>query len=86
MDNELTGSNLARAMLKRGYKKIWCAVTDENDRQAVTYLNGNDFTAYIVKFENECFYCDAGMEWLYAVPIKIREITQKEVTSIKKTC
>ncbi len=79
MDNELTGSKLARAMLRRGDKNIWCAVADESDQEAMADLNGNDFTAYIVRFENGCFYCSGGMPWLHAVPIKIVPITYHEL-------
>ena len=31
MDKKLRGSYLARAMLKSGYRNIWCAVDDESD-------------------------------------------------------
>ena len=86
MDNQLTGSDLTRAMLERDYQKIWCAVGDESDQQAVSDLNGNDFTAYIVKFQNGYFYCDGGMQWSYAVPIKIVPIKYTEAIYIEKTC
>ena len=86
MDNKLTGSDLTRAMLERDDPKIWCAVDDESDQQATSYLKGNDFTAYIVKFQNGYFYCDGGMEWLYAVPIKIRAITYTEALFITTAC
>lgn len=78
MDNKLTGSDLTRAMLERDYPKIWCAVDDESDQQAISDLNGNEFTAYIVKFQNGYFYCDGGMQWLYAVPIKISQVMESE--------
>ena len=59
MGNGLRGSNLTRAMLERGHKKIWCAIDDESDEQAMTAHDGNDFTAYIVlnrpDFIGECF-------------------------------
>ena len=32
MDNNLTGSELAHAMLRNGDKNIWCAVGDESDQ------------------------------------------------------
>lgn len=79
MNNELKGSDLTRALLKRGYKRVWCAVDDESDEQAIKYQCGNDFTAYIVSFNNGCFYCSGGMSWLFAVPIKIVAVTQQEV-------
>lgn len=74
MDKELRGSDLTHAMLRSGYKHIWCAVDDESDEQAMIDNNGNHFTAYIVSFKNGCFYSDGGMQWLHAVPIKIEEI------------
>ena len=79
MGNELRGSNLARAMLKRGDKKVWCAIDDESDEQAMTDLSGNDFMAHIVAFEDGFFYCAGGMQWLHAVPIKIVPIAQHEL-------
>ena len=82
VDAKLTGSNLTRAMLEHDYQKIWCAVDDESDQKATSDLNGNDFTACIVKFQNGYFYCDGGMQWLYALPIKIRPLTSKEATCI----
>ncbi|MGE6442553.1 hypothetical protein ACQKC9_13450 [Psychrobacter sp. NPDC078409] len=36
--------------------------------------DGNDFTSYIVAFENGYFRSDSGIQWLYAVPIKIEEV------------
>jgi hypothetical protein len=36
--------------------------------------DGNNFTSYIVAFENGYFHSDGGMQWLYAVPIKIEKI------------
>lgn len=86
MDNKLTGSDLTRAMLERDDPKIWCAVDDESDQQAISDLNGNDFTAYISKFQNGYFYCDGGMQWSYAVPIKIVPIKYTEAIYIEKTC
>ena len=79
MNNELKGSDLTRVLLKRGNKRVWCAVDDESDEQAIKDQCGNDFTAYIVSFKNGCFYCSGGMSWLCAVPIKIVAVTQKEM-------
>ncbi len=79
MNNELKGSDLTRAMLARGTKRIWCAVCDDSDEQAMMDHCDNDFTAYIVSFRDGFFYCSAGMPWSYAVPIKISAITQYEV-------
>lgn len=79
MDKKLLGSDLTRAMLNRGDKKIWCAVDDDSDEQAITDQINNDFTARIVSFRDGEFFCTAGMRWSFAVPIKINPITQEEV-------
>ncbi len=76
MSNNLRGSNLARAMLERGDKQIWCAIADDSDEQAMTAHDSNDFTAHIVSFKDGSFYCTGGMPWSYAVPIEISEIIQ----------
>lgn len=76
------GSNLARDMLAKGANKIWCAVSDNSDEEAMTDHNGNDFTARIVSFHEGVFYCTAGMAWSFAVPIKIVALTGSE----KKLC
>lgn len=86
MGNELRGSDLARAMLERGEKQVWCAIADDSDEQAMSDLNGNDFLAYIVAFNDGFFYCTGGMQWSYAVPIKIIPIKHTEAIYIEKTC
>jgi hypothetical protein len=80
MSHELKGSDLTRAMLARGDENIWCAVCDESDKQAMMDQCGNDFTAYIVSFNDGYFYCSAGMPWSYAVPIKISAVMPFEVS------
>nr|QJS05602.1 hypothetical protein [Psychrobacter sp.] len=72
---ELRGSDLTRAMLERGDEKVWCAISDESDKQAITDLTCNDFMAHIVAFEDGFFYCTGGMQWLHAVPAKIIPMT-----------
>ena len=86
MGNELRGSDLVRAMLERGHKKIWCAIDDESDEQAMTAHDGNDFTAYIVSFKDGSFYCTGGMSWLCAVPIKISEVIENELIPHEVMC
>lgn len=76
MSNELKGSNLARTMLARGDKQIWCAIGDENDQETMAGHDGNDFTAYIVAFNEGYFYCTGGMPWLSAVPVKLIMIVE----------
>lgn len=78
MNKELAGSDLTRAMLARGDKKIWCAVDDDSDDQAMMDLDGNDFTACIVAYQDGQFVCSSGSIWRFAVPIKIQTITQDE--------
>ncbi len=78
MDNKLTGSDLTRAMLKRGDKQIWCAVDDESDERAISDQIDNDFTARIVSYRDGKFFCTAGMTWVFAVPIKITALTQAD--------
>lgn len=79
MSNELTGSNLTRAMLARNDKQIWCAVSDDSDDHAMTDLEGNDFTAQITSFDDGQFLCSDNASWSFAVPIKIVALTQEEV-------
>ena len=79
MGNSITGSELTRAMLKNGHKDIWCAVDDSCDEETMLDLINNDFTAHIVSFDDGRFYCEGGMAWSCAVPIKISMITQDEV-------
>ena len=79
MYQELTGSELTRAMLNRGDKQIWCAVGDDSDEEAMLDQVDNDFTARIVSFKDGNFLCTAGMAWSFAVPIKIVPLTQDEV-------
>lgn len=78
MNNKLTGSNLARAMLARGDEQVWCAVADDSDEQAMMDLDGNDFTAYVTSFKEDQFFCSDNASWSYAVPIKIVALTQEE--------
>lgn len=90
MNNTLVGSDLARAMLARGDKQIWCAVADSSDEEAMDDQLDNDFTARIVSFDNGSFFCSGGMAWAFAVPIKISAITQEEASlqllPLEETC
>ena len=73
---QLTGSHLTRVMLRRSKYPIWCAVSDNSDEEAMQDLPGNDFTAFIASFSEGCFFCTCGMQWLFAVPIKIVALTE----------
>lgn len=75
----LTGSELTRVMLERGWQEVWCAVDDHSDEEAMRDHYGNDFTAHIVSYHEHKFYCTAGMAWSCAVPIKITALTAREV-------
>ncbi|WP_435980519.1 hypothetical protein [Psychrobacter sp. DM4] len=79
MDDKMTGSALTRAMLRRGDHEVWCAVDDTSDEQAMRDHVSNDFTTHIVSFKNGKFLCIDGMEWFFAVPVKIIELAQEEV-------
>ncbi len=85
LNTELMGSNLTRAMLNRGDKPVWCVVADNSDKEAMENLLGNDFTAYIANFDKGSFYCTAGMEWKFAVPIKIIAMTATEMMATEMT-
>lgn len=80
MDIMLKGSELTIAMLQSGNQEIWCAVSDEGDENAMKDQVGNDFTSRIVGFEDDQFYCESGMSWKYAVPIKIVALTQDDIS------
>lgn len=71
MNSKLIGSHLTRAMLTRGNAQVWCAVSDDSDDEAMQDLQGNDFTAYIVSYSEDSFFSDTGMQWAFAVPIKV---------------
>ncbi|MGP4714178.1 hypothetical protein [uncultured Psychrobacter sp.] len=79
MDGQMTGSALTRAMLRRGDHMIWCAVDDTSDAQAMRDHTNNNFTTHIVSYRNGQFTCIDGITWLFAVPIKIIEVTKEEV-------
>lgn len=58
--NELTGSELCKAMLARGDTRIMCLVTDDGSRDDITHV--------IRVYEDERFHTKAN-SWKYAVPI-----------------
>ncbi|WP_296244223.1 MULTISPECIES: hypothetical protein [unclassified Psychrobacter] len=78
MSTKIEGSELTRAMLEDGHEEVWCAVDDSCDQDTMVNLANNDFTAYIVFYENGMFYCTAGMAWACAVPIKIVAMTASD--------
>lgn len=52
---KIVGSDLTRSMLMSGSTEVWCAISDESDEEAMLDHYGNDFTAYIVSFDNDYF-------------------------------
>lgn len=74
---ELTGSDLARAMLERGDRCVPCDAYDgEEDWKRNTGLG------LIVAAEAGCFICASGNDWMNAIPINPRTgepLTQSDV-------
>lgn len=65
LSSELTGSELCKAMLKRGDKYVMCLVSDSS--QEDTLLDGYSAAISSMTY-NECFY-GYDFTWLYATPI-----------------
>tara|TARA_B100000530_G_scaffold224838_1_gene144928 strand:- start:808 stop:1086 length:279 start_codon:yes stop_codon:yes gene_type:complete len=76
---KIVGSDLTRSMLMSGSTEVWCAISDESDEEAMLDHYGNDFTAYIVSFDNDYFYCNHGRAWAFAVPIRIVALGQSPI-------
>lgn len=70
--NELTGSELCKAMLARGDTRIMCLVTDDGSRDDITHV--------IRVYEDGRFHTKAN-SWKYAVPINNHgePLTSKDV-------
>ncbi|AMN68550.1 MULTISPECIES: hypothetical protein [unclassified Psychrobacter] len=81
MSNNLVGSDLTRAMLSRGDKQVWCAVSNDSDEQAITTINNANYSGIhrIVSFNSEYLICSEGNLWVCAVPVKRIEMRQSEV-------
>lgn len=77
---ELKGSDLTQAMLERGDRIVWCAVSNISDKHAMeTVENGYyELLVPIVSFEDG-FVCRQGNIWCYAVPVKKVELNQEDV-------
>ncbi|MEN2752505.1 hypothetical protein AAIR29_12775 [Psychrobacter sp. FBL11] len=81
MNNNLIGSDLARAMLRRGDKQIWCAVSNDSDEQALTAIHKDDYSGIypIVTYKDDRFICSKGESWMHAVPVRRVELSQNEI-------
>ena len=85
-NGKLKGSDLTRAMLNQSDEPIWCAVSDDSDKETMQYLINNDFTDLIVLFDNDSFISTSGVKWLFATPIKIVALTECEVGLCHSGC
>lgn len=81
MSPQLIGSDLTRAMLERGDKQVWCAVSNESEQDAMSTIRNVDgrFIMHVVSFEEGYFLCKEEGTWKYAIPIKKIPLTQDEV-------
>ena len=81
MNDVLLGNDLTYAMLERGNKQVWCAVSNISIEQAMSTISNvdKDFIKHIIAFENECFLDKEENTWKYAVPIKKTPLTQSDV-------
>ncbi|WP_198331392.1 hypothetical protein [Psychrobacter aquimaris] len=81
MSTKLVGSSLTRAMLERGDKQVWCAVSNESEQDAMNTIKNVDgkFIVHIIASEDGCFICKEEGSWKHAVPIKKIPLTQNEV-------
>ena len=78
---ELQGSQLTQAILERGDRQVWCAVSNISDEHALaTIENGYyELLVCIVSLKNDKFVCKNGDLWHYAIPVKKVELSQDDV-------
>lgn len=70
LSSELTGSDLARAMLARGDKFILCGVSDIDDSDAENHEDDDFLAEVVTDFDDkDGLFGTASMRWIYAVPI-----------------
>lgn len=81
MNRELAGSELTRAMLRRGDNQVWCVTSNESDAKALDAISNENYgwICHIVSFSDGYFFCSKGHAWPYAFPIKKATIRQSEV-------
>ncbi len=77
---ELKGSDLTQAMLERGDRMVWCAVSNVSDKHAMETVESGyyELLVPIVSFDDG-FVCRQGNSWRHAVPVKKCELTQEDV-------
>lgn len=80
MNEVLMGSDLTRELLEQGSEKVWCAVSNNSDQDALAAIDNFSYncTGYIISSTENCFFCNTGECWLYAVPIKKTELKPYE--------
>lgn len=67
---ELTGSDLARAMLARGDKFILCGVSDSDDSDAANHEDDDFLAEAVTDFDDtDGLFSTTSMRWNHAVPI-----------------
>lgn len=70
LSSELTGSDLARAMLARGDRFILCGVSDVDDSDAANHESIDFLAEAATDFDcKDELFGTASMRWRYAVPI-----------------
>ena len=80
MSNKLSGSDLTRKILKHNNENVWCAVSNDSDKHAMTAINNmeHDILKYIACFDDSHFLCKDGKAWQYAIQVKKVEMTQED--------
>lgn len=83
--NEIKGSDLTRAMLKK-YEGggVHCVISDESDEAALnwcTYVNSPAGVTLIIKEDEDgTFVCKDGNKWKFAVPVDLIPLSQKKAS------
>lgn len=70
LSSELTGSDLARAMLARGDRFILCGVSDSDDSDAANHEDDDFLAEAVTDFDDtDGLFGTTSMRWNHAVPI-----------------